>query len=111
MHELTDIYDLLRSHNLCANQTEFSRDWLGRSDGYFAYLRSSHAEASSSSLGMLSARISNVLFRTPGQIDEADRKCLLKAAVAAGLMMFRERSREVNGARRQRRESVADDPN
>lgn len=94
MRDLSDIFDLLCEYSLCSNQTEFSRDWLGRSNGYYAYLRSTGAEASSASLGMLCARITNVLYRTAGKIDEADRKRLLKASVTAGIMMLKEKSHE-----------------
>lgn len=99
MRDLSDIFDLLCEFDLCSNQTEFSRDWLGRSNGYYAYLRSTGADVSSASLGMLSARISNVLYRSAGKIDAADRKQLLKAAVTAGIMMLREDSCEVSAER------------
>ncbi len=94
MHELIDIYERLRGYNLCANQSQFSRDWLGRSDGYYAYLLSAGADANPASLGMLSARISNILVLSASKLDEGDRKCLLRAAVTAGLLMFPEKSRE-----------------
>lgn len=99
MHELTEIYELLRGYNLCANQSQFSRDWLGRSDGYYAYLMSSEADPNPASLGMLSARISNVLVLSAGKLDEGDRKRLLKAAVTAGLLMFRDKFRELRHVR------------
>ncbi|MFC3442164.1 DUF6626 family protein [Sphingobium rhizovicinum] len=99
MRDLSDIFNLLCEYNLCSNQSDFSRDWLGRSNGYYAYLLSSGAEPNSASLGMLCARISNVLFQTVGKIDESDRKRLLKASVLAGIMMMRERSYEVSKRR------------
>lgn len=98
MHELTDIYDLLVEYGLCHNQTEFSRDWLGRSDGYFAYIRCTRSQPSAASLGMLSARISNVLYSLGRTAPEVKRKRLLKSGMAAALMMFRERSREAGAA-------------
>ena len=94
MRDLSDIFDLLCEYDLCSNQSEFSRDWLGRSNGYYAYLRSTGAEPSPASLGMLSARILNVSLRVAGKMAEADRQRLLKAAVTAAIMMLPERPQE-----------------
>lgn len=91
MRDLARIFELLCEFDLCSNQTEFSRDWLGRSKGYYAYLRCTGAEPNPASLGMLSARILNVSMRVAGKMSEADRKRLLKAAVTAALMMLSER--------------------
>jgi hypothetical protein len=91
MRDLARIFELLCEFNLCSNQTEFSRDWLGRSKGYYAYLRCTGAKPSSASLGMLSARILNISLRVAGKMAEADRKRLLKAAVTAAIMMMQER--------------------
>lgn len=60
MNELTDIYDHLKGLGLCSSQDEFSRDWLGRSDGYFAYLRSSGEPICLSAVGMLIGRLKSV---------------------------------------------------
>ncbi len=96
MRDLAQIFKLLCEFDLCSNQTEFSRDWLGRSKGYYAYLRCTGAEPSPASLGMLSARILNASLRVGGKMAEADRKRLWKAAVAAAIMMLPERPQESN---------------
>lgn len=57
MNELTDIYEHLKGLGLCATQDDFSRDWLGRSDGYFAYLKSSGEPICLSAVGMLIGRL------------------------------------------------------
>ena len=41
---LDETYEQLHRHNLVSTQYEFSRKWLKRSDGYYAYLRSTGAE-------------------------------------------------------------------
>ena len=38
---VTDAYKHLRQHNLVRSQYDFSRNWLGRSAGYYGYLKSS----------------------------------------------------------------------
>ena len=60
MNELNEIYDHLKGLSLCATQDEFSRDWLGRSDGYFAYLKSSGEPICLSAVGMLIGRLRSV---------------------------------------------------
>ena len=41
---LDETYEQLHRHRLVSTQYEFSRKWLKRSDGYYAYLRSTGAE-------------------------------------------------------------------
>jgi hypothetical protein len=57
MHAVVEIYETLRSHGLCADQSEFSENWLGRSRGYLAYLRSSGTECCPISIQLLIERL------------------------------------------------------
>jgi hypothetical protein len=63
MTMLDEIYTTLKDHGFCADQQDFSREWLGRSEGYYAYLRSSGARPSTTSLALLAARIFGVVPR------------------------------------------------
>ena len=60
MNELGDIYEHLHDLGFCPTQSEFSREWLGRSEGYFAYLKSSNAPVCLSAVGMLIGRIRSI---------------------------------------------------
>lgn len=64
MNTLDEIYTTLRAEGLCIDQQDFSVRWLGRSGGYYAYLRSSGARPSPTSCGMLAARIFAIVPRT-----------------------------------------------
>ena len=82
MKTLIEIYELLQALNRCRSQHEFSVKWLGRSKGYFAYLRSSASKPSPTSLLLLSARIREA---APAADDEryfVERRKMLSAAVA-----------------------------
>ncbi len=57
MRQLFEIYDDLRSYGMCRNQADFSRDWLGRSECYLSYLRSTGAKPSLASLGFLAKKL------------------------------------------------------
>ena len=41
---VTDAYTHLHEHNLVRSQYDFSKNWLGRSSGYYSYLKSSCSE-------------------------------------------------------------------
>ena len=41
---VTDAYQHLRQHKLVRSQYDFSKNWLGRSAGYYGYLKSSGSE-------------------------------------------------------------------
>ena len=60
MNELNDIFETLRGLGLCRNQAEFSSDWLGRSPGYLAYLKSTGARPDMASIGLVIARLKDI---------------------------------------------------
>lgn len=57
MDKLFEIYDDVRGFGMCRNQADFSRDWLGRSDCYLSYVRSSGAKPSLASIGFLAQKL------------------------------------------------------
>jgi hypothetical protein len=54
---LTEVYELLRSIGAVANEAEFSRDWLGRSEGYVRGLRFKGLGASTGSLAICASKL------------------------------------------------------
>lgn len=57
MKQLFEIYDDVRDYGMCRNQADFSRNWLGRSECYLSYLRSSGAKPSLASVGFLAKQL------------------------------------------------------
>ena len=54
---LTEVYELLRSIGAVANEAEFSRDWLGRSESYVRGLRFKGLGASTGSLAICASKL------------------------------------------------------
>jgi hypothetical protein len=54
---LNDIYELLRTHDLVRSESEFSKDWLGRSDCYMRSLRFKGAEPSVGSIAICASKL------------------------------------------------------
>ena len=54
---LTEVYELLRSIGAVANEAEFSRDWLGRSESYVRGLRFKGLGASTGSLEIFASKL------------------------------------------------------
>ena len=83
MSSLQEIYEALRDLDYCENQQDFSRRWLGRSEGYFAYLKSAKARPNTSSLGMLAAQIFAIIPAVDESSRYIERRRLRSAWVAA----------------------------
>lgn len=44
--QITEAYDTLRQYGYVGDQYSFDRNWLGRKEGYFAYLKSTNRKPS-----------------------------------------------------------------
>ncbi|WP_424022170.1 DUF6626 family protein [Polymorphobacter arshaanensis] len=58
--DLNDIYNELHCRGLCKNQIDFSINWLGRSSGYFAWMRSTQVKCCNVSLQLLAERLQKI---------------------------------------------------
>ena len=56
---LTEVYALLKGFGAVANDAEFSRDWLGRSESYVRGLRFKGLGASTGSLAIFASKLQN----------------------------------------------------
>ena len=74
MTELDDILTILRDLGVCRTQEEYSTLWLGRSPGYFAYLKSANEPPTLSAIGMLIGRLQSI------QPDQNASSCWLERA-------------------------------
>ena len=54
---LIKVYELLRSIRVVANEAEFSRDWLGRSESYVRGLRFKEVGASAGSVAICASKL------------------------------------------------------
>ncbi|AKH99219.1 hypothetical protein IMCC20628_00495 [Hoeflea sp. IMCC20628] len=54
---LNEIYELLRTHGLVRSESEFSREWLGRSDCYMRTLRFKGTEPSVGSIAICASKL------------------------------------------------------
>ena len=54
---LTEVYELLRSIGAVANEAEFSRDWLGRSESYVRGLRFKGLGAGTGSVAICASKL------------------------------------------------------
>jgi hypothetical protein len=54
---LKDVYQLLRQINVVDSESEFSRDWLGRSDCYLRSCRFKNTEPSVSTLAICASKL------------------------------------------------------
>ena len=54
---LKEVYELLRSIGAVANEAEFSRDWLGRSESYVRGLRFKGLVASTGSVAICASKL------------------------------------------------------
>ena len=54
---LTEVYALLKRIGAVANEVEFSRDWLGRSECYMRMLRFKGVGASTSSVAICASKL------------------------------------------------------
>ena len=54
---LKEVYELLRNIGAVANEAEFSRDWLGRSECYMRMLRFKGVGASTGSIAICASKL------------------------------------------------------
>ena len=86
MNEIQEIYDTLTDLGFCKSQAEYSRDWLGRSDAYFAYLKSSRAPVALSAIGMLIGRLEAIKPTLDDSRWYLERRRICGAIIAAKVM-------------------------
>ena len=60
---LTEVYALLKTIGAVANEAEFSRDWLGRSESYVRGLRFKGVNASTGSLAICASKLQHYGLR------------------------------------------------
>ena len=54
---MKEVYELLRNIGAVANEAEFSRDWLGRSESYARRLRFKGLDASTGSVAICASKL------------------------------------------------------
>jgi hypothetical protein len=86
MTELQDIYDTLIKLGFCDSQSAFSRDWLGRSGDYFAYLKNSGGSPDLSAIGMLIGRLKTITSTSNDSRFWEERAMLRTALVSARVL-------------------------
>ena len=81
---LKEVYELLRNIGAVANEAEFSRDWLGRSECYMRMLRFKGIGASTGSVAICASKLqhygkrmfeSNAHSELDKQFLELSREC------------------------------------
>ena len=60
---LKEVYELLRNIGAVANEAEFSRDWLGRSECYMRMLRFKGVGASAGSVAICASKLQHYGLR------------------------------------------------
>lgn len=90
MHELHEIYQTLKDLNFCASQADFSKNWLGKSGGYYAYLKASNEAPQLSCVGMLIGRLQSICPTGNDSRYWEERRQLRSAIVAAKTMWLGE---------------------
>lgn len=86
MNQLEDIYHELRDLGVCSTQAQFSTDWLGRSSGYYAYVKSSGEAPDLASIGMLIGRLKEVAPTCDDSRYWDERRRIRTAIIAAKVM-------------------------
>ena len=59
---LNEVYDLLKKIGAVASESEFSRDWLARSECYMRTLRFKHANPSVGTLAICASRLQHYAY-------------------------------------------------
>lgn len=83
MNELTEIYETLKSEGLCATQSDFSKNWLGRSAHYMASTGGDPHRASLTSLQLLASRLELAALEAKEKSSQASYRRIRGAFVAA----------------------------
>ena len=92
---LKEVYELLRNIGAVANEAEFSRDWLGRSECYMRMLRFKGVDASKGSVAICASKLQHY----------GKRMCESSAHRALG-KQFLELSRECHNTINEEAEAV-----
>jgi predicted CopG family antitoxin len=56
---LNETYELLKKMNAVKNESEFSREWLGKSESYIRMLRFGNKEASNSCIAVCGSKLAH----------------------------------------------------
>ena len=91
MEVLTDIFKLLKEYKYVKDQADFSRAFLGRSEGYYGYIKSSGAPICLVSLSLLATALHSVAANVDESREFVKRQRLRSAWVAALVMLDGER--------------------
>ena len=83
MEQLSEIYVLLKEYGYCKDQGEFSRKFLKRSEGYYAYIKSSKAPICLVSLALLTVSLHSIASEINPSRDFVKRQRLRSAWCAA----------------------------
>ena len=98
---LQEIYEILSSIGICRSQREFSRDFLGKSSGYYAQITSTGASPALSAVGTLVGVLHALVTNDAGMpADHAACRQIRSAWIAARVMLDGERQRRHYPARR-----------
>ena len=90
MNELDEIYEVLSDLGICETQAEFSTVWLGKTAGYYAYLKSSGSSPCLSAIGMLIGRLQSICPTTDDSRYWEERRRIRHAICAAKTMWLGE---------------------
>lgn len=93
MRVLDEIYSLLKEYKYCRDQADFSRIFLGRSNGYYAYIKSSKAPICLLSLSFLATAIHSIASEVDDAREFVKAQRLRSAWVSA--LVMREGEREI----------------
>ncbi|OYU33214.1 DUF6626 family protein [Novosphingobium sp. PASSN1] len=69
---LTEIFDMLRGMNVVANEGEFSRDWLGRSECYLRSVRFKGTEPSVATIAICASKLQHYGNQLVKQTDHRE---------------------------------------
>jgi uncharacterized protein (DUF2236 family) len=98
---LKEIYENLNNLGICRTQREFSRDFLGKSSGYYAQITSTGASPALAAIGTLVGVLHALVTNNAGRpADYAARRQIRSAWIAAAVMLDGERQRRRYPARR-----------
>ncbi|PTW49206.1 hypothetical protein C8J25_101712 [Sphingomonas faeni] len=94
MSTLTDIYNILLELGLCKSQRGFSRDFLGKSDGYLSQIIAAKSVPDLAALSSLVGVLNAILPPLDGDPVLYDSRRKLRAAwIASAVMLEGERAR------------------
>ena len=87
MEVLDEIYGLLKEYDYCKTQADFSTKFLKRSEGYYAYIKSSQAPICLVSLCLLATLLHSIASEVNPSREFVKRQRLRSAWCAAMVML------------------------